>query len=76
MILFSGECGKVDTNKKYESLIDYSSDLIMKYGKDSDEYKKGLKEVFTNLNYSLNNEMINYYRSEAPYFLDSLELLK
>ena len=51
IILFSGECGKVNTNKNYESLIDHSTDLIIKYGKDSKEYKQGLKEIFTYLNY-------------------------
>lgn len=75
-IVVSGQLGTVETYKNYEGLIDYSVKLIEKYGLNSTEYKKEFKEIFTRLNYSLNTEMINYYKKDEDYFLKTLDTLE
>lgn len=72
-VLFSGKCGEIEVNRDYDSLIDNSFDLVMKYGRDSEEYITELKKVFTRLNYSLSNNMIEYYKINEPYFVDILK---
>lgn len=68
----SGTVGKIQINKNYESLIDHSFNLGIKYGMNTENYKLKLKEIFTELNYSLSTEMIDYYKKYHDYFLKTL----
>lgn len=74
--IVSGKVGTVETNKRYESLIDYSFDIGYKYGIDTEMYNDKFKAKFTELNYSFNNEMIDYYKIHHNYFLDTLRFIE
>lgn len=71
--VFSGELGTTKINTNYEGLLDSSFNLCLKYGRGTIEYLENLKKVFTELNYSFNNELKEYYRDTYPQFLSYLE---
>jgi len=75
-VVVSGQVGTTEVYKNYESLIDHSFNLSIEYGINTEEYRKRFKEKFTELNYSLSNEMIKYYKINHDYFLRSLESLQ
>lgn len=75
-VIVTGQVGTVKVYKNYESLIDYSFNLGVENGMYTEEYRRRLKEKFTELNYSLSNEMISYYKINHDYFLRALESLK
>ena len=58
---------------KRQGLLDSSFNLCLKYGRGTIEYLENLKKVFTELNYSFNNELKEYYRDTYPQFLSYLE---
>lgn len=71
--VLNGEVGKCKINNDYKSLLDYSFDLCVKYGKDTNEYINSLKNIFTEKNYSYNKELIEYYKHEFPAILPILD---
>lgn len=75
-VVCSGKCGEIEPYRSYESLIDYSFDFGLEYGVGSEEYIQHMKSIFRELNFSLSNDMINYYKQEHPYFMDTIEQLK
>ena len=70
--IFKGQVGTTQINKDYESLIDYSLKLYWRYIFGTTKYLNSLKTIFTKRNYSYSDDMIKYYYSKYPYFLDTL----